>query len=181
MDKSSKYALIILILIIPGYFFLDFICKVGIKCENCARRSNSIEESKKSDFFFAEYAPLEHSIKLKYYDDSIEFSNAWVETQWILNSDNCLLKRKKKLDGYNINVEFKTQTNDHVFNLYGYPGSSLRGRPRSDFTSSELGDTLTFKFVEKHPESSIGWNQKWDGRKIKFVKINEQQTQTRIK
>jgi len=170
MDKPTKIIVIVIILLVLGYFGLDFLCQVGIKCKNCPTYSATIEESKESGFFIAEYEPIQEYVKLLNYEDSIFFSKAWVESSWFVNSDICLLKKKEKLDRFNITVEFEKKSDDFIFNLRGYGVGYGLGVNSKTVTTGTLTDTLTFTIVEKNPEPGIGWQAELEGQTIDFVR-----------
>ncbi|MEQ8683789.1 MAG: hypothetical protein RIE86_00790 [Imperialibacter sp.] len=171
MDKTTKIVIGVLIISVLAFFGMDFICQLGTKCKNCPQYSNSIEDSKNNGFFIAEYQPTKKYIKLLHYQDSVFFSNAWVESSWSINSDICLLKSKEKSDRFNITVEFNKQTDDFIFNLRGYGSGFGLGTNSKTVTTSELTDTLTFTIVEKNPEPGIGWRAELQGSTIQFALI----------
>lgn len=155
------------------YLALSQLCKIGIKCKNCTETSVSKQSSINDGFFIGTYKALKDSVKLKYHDETIDFGNAWFESQWFHNSDNCLNTKKEKKDGYNIVVEFKKSNADSfLFTLSTYAAETSSGMrdDRTQLRLSYLPDTLWLQIHEKNPVDSIGWTQKLEGEVIGFVK-----------
>lgn len=134
--------------------------------------SSSIDESKENDLFVATYQPLTDKVKLKYHDDTVQFITGWAENSWYVNSDICLLKTKEKREGFNLTIEFRKFPGDTFnFQLDGYGVGWGMGQLSKTTTINQLYDTLIFQIVEKHPDNSIGWQEKMNGEQIKFVRV----------
>jgi hypothetical protein len=172
MTKTNKIILVSIITIVFSYLILDFLCKIGVKCKNCPTYSPSIEDSKKDNFFTAIYKPLTHKVKLINHNDTIEFITGWAENSWIVNSDICFLKRKKKIEGYNLTIEFKKYPSDTFnFTLEGYGVGYGMGLTSKTVAINKLYDTLTFHILEKNPENYNVMRNKLNYQQVKFVKI----------
>lgn len=171
MTKVRISIAVILVLALAAYFTINFICKVNVKCENCAQHSASVETSKDDHLFVASYRPLTPRITLAHHADTIEFSDAWAETGWYTNSSNCFFKRKERTGDYNVVIEFNKRPSDQFnFTLEGGENSGM-GLSSTVKSFTVLSDTLTFQIMEKNPLDSIGWKEPLAGVYVKFVRI----------
>jgi len=161
--------------IMIGYLILSQLCKIGVKCENCNDTSISKENSVKDGFYLMDYKPLQKIVKLKYHDETIEFNDVWIESQWFHNTNNCLNTHKEKDDGINVIFEFKkSNDNTFLFTLSSLVNGRIAGvgisEDRKVIRLSTLPDTIWLKIHEKNPIDSIGWKQEVEGDVIGFVK-----------
>jgi hypothetical protein len=172
MTRTNRIILFSVVAIGIGYFTLKFLCEVGVKCKNCPTISSTMEESKKDGYFVTTYKPLTDQLKLKYHDDTVDFQTAWAEHSWFVNSDNCLFKRKEKLNDFNLTIEFKKYPGDTFnFKLEGWGVGRGMGQSSKSVTIDKLYDTLTFQIVEKNPKKGIGWQEPVDGEQVQFVRV----------
>lgn len=131
----------------------------------------------KNDFYIQDYEPINPTLKLSQHDETIEFGKIWVENQWFINSEICLLSHKEKTDGYNVIFEFKKSNNNtFLFSLSplinGQLDKSNSGieDTKKEIRLNNLTDTLWLQVHEKNPKESVGWKDKIKGQKIGFIK-----------
>lgn len=170
MTKARISIAVILVLALAAYLTINLICKVNVKCENCAQHSASVEASRDDHLFVASYRALTPRVMLNHHTDTIEFSDAWAEHGWYTNSGNCFFKRKELTGDYNVVIEFNKRPSDQFnFTLEGGENSGM-GLSSIVKSFTVLSDTLTFQIMEKNPVDSIGWNQPLAGGYVKFVR-----------
>ena len=185
MKKNIVISVIILgILTVGIYFVMNILCEIGVKCKNCTQTSISVENSKKNGFYLMKYTPLNSKINLKYHDEEITFSNAWVESQWFYNSEDCLNTRLEKRDGYNIIFEFeKSNKGTFLFSispvLNGVIDKTNGGilETKKEIRLNQITDTLWLQIHEKNPNEGVGWQKELNGELIGFVKKKNEQQQ----
>jgi len=176
-NKIIILLIVFVVLSIGAYFVMDFICEVGVKCKNCSQTSNTKEKSIKSGFYLMDYKPLKPVIEFKHHDEKITFKNVWVESQWFYNSDNCLLTKIEKRDGFNIIFEFeKSNLETFLFSLSPVLNGEIditNGgimETKKEIRLNQLTDTIWLQIYEKNPTAGIGWKEKLDGEVVGFVK-----------
>lgn len=171
MNKTNTIIFIVLLVLIIGYFVLDYVSNLGVKCENCQQYSASAEQSRAEGLFVAYYKPLTDKIKLTYHNDTIQFMSAWAEHSWFETADSFLGHKKEKVNGYNIVIEFrKYPANTYNFDFDAAESFGM-GQTKKVLTAYDFSDTLILQIKERNPIDSIGWKQPLAGEKVKFVRI----------
>lgn len=124
-----------------------------------------------------DYKPLKPEIQLTNHEEKITFKDVWVESQWFINSENCLNSERQKKEGYTIVFEFE-KSNDQSFLftlspvLNGQIDHSNGGimDNKKEIRLESLTDTLWLQIHEKNPDKNIGWQEELKGELIGFVK-----------
>lgn len=179
MNQVQKILISLLIIAIPTVLGMEYLCRLGIKCEKCSMSSTNKEDSIKDGFYLGEYKALTPKIKLQNHNLEVEFTDAWFEKEWFINSDICLIRHKAIREGrYNVTFPFKKSEND-VFLFSMKPiidgkASENSGGINENYKQiniSELPDTIEIQIQEKNPIGTIGWSQGGlTGEIVKFVK-----------
>jgi hypothetical protein len=179
MKNTTKILIALLIIGIIIISGMEFLCRLGIKCKNCVEISTSKEQSIENHFYLGEYKVLTKKIKLKNHDLEVEFSDAWFEKEWFINSDICLVRHKEKREGgYNVIFPFQ-KSKKEVFLFIMTPiingnrcesGWGINENYKA-INISELPDTIEIQIEEKNPIVGIGWREGGlIGEKVKYVK-----------
>lgn len=160
-----------LVVLLIGYFLLEYVSDLSVKCGNCPQYSASAEQSRTDGLFVTYYKPLTDKRKLTYHHDTLQVVSAWAEHSWFMETGSFLIHKKVKNADYNFIIEFRKYPGN-VFNFDFEGGGSFgMGQSKKVITVYDLGDTLTFQIIEKNPVDSIGWLQPLAGEKVKFVRI----------
>jgi len=176
LRKTLKILFIFGIILILG---MEFLCSLGIKCKNCGEISSSKNESIRDGFYLGEYEALTKKIKLKNHDLEIEFSDAWYEIEWFINSNICLFRHKElRKEEYNIIFPFqKSKENVFLFTMKpiinGSECISCGGikKNKKQISISSIPDTIEILIKEKNPKTGIGWSKGGlEGERIKYVR-----------
>lgn len=170
MKKIYIFLLVVILATILVVSAFSFLCKIGVKCENCNQTSSNIDESKINGFYYKKYAFDKSLVNFKYSKNNFQITNVWCEKVWHYNTDNCFnSKYNSPVDsknGYNIIVEFKTSTDEFLFSLTPLINDSLINnqggieRARKTMRFNYLPKQFKLIVDEKNPDLNIGWTQK---------------------
>ncbi|MFT7615180.1 MAG: hypothetical protein ACI9J3_004170 [Parvicellaceae bacterium] len=169
---------ILAVLMVLGYFLLNYLCRISDKCPNCPAYSKSMSESIENDYYLFSYKPLVKGIKLNYHEDSIYFDQAWVESIRIDEDQSCLFEDWQKSEEYRITIEFNSVNKDesrsgfvfmlHAINCPESPGTMTDSKKY--IRTYHLPDTLWLNISERNPVDTIGWKKELEGAIIGFIK-----------
>lgn len=166
MKKIIKIILILLIIGIGIFYVSNYLCEIEVKCKNCPKVSQDINESKKNGFYIGNYESETKVIELKNYNEKIIIENVWAENRWIQNTDNCLCPKFEKIKGFNVILVFnKPNKGDFNFSLTPITedksGECSLGisQNRKEMHFENLPNNLKLIVKERNPDENGGWQK----------------------
>jgi hypothetical protein len=145
---------------------LEWMARLEKKHPGSIQFSESVDASKKNNFFSTYYQPLQDSVRLSQRATTIYFNSAFAEQGWRMDTSTFyLLSRKLPSSVYNIVINYFEQpsTLDFHFDLVplandnNNSGAVHYGNDLLVFTTAQLQDTFWFNIREKSRDSISVW------------------------